>query len=167
MFSRDSPNLLYSRFHRRAVKPPGSTGLEKRREKKQFVFPRRHFPLAFVHSANNPYDRLSRLFYCSTSYFVHQATCKRAGNHRRSLLLLLEPARFGSHIFLFLQEASESIFLILCISIGRLEFFSPLIAFRPLMACCCCFLLSLPFYHCFFFAPRLIENYEWELDGRP
>jgi hypothetical protein len=91
--------------------------------KNAFPFSRHRLPLAFVLSANNPHDRLSHLFYsslaiilgregddtfpesfCFASSFVHQAACKRAGNHPAFFFFFLEPARSGLHFF-FSQKA--------------------------------------------------------------
>lgn len=82
--------------------------------------------------------------FCFASSFVHQAACKRAGNHRRSSSIFPEPARSGHHNFPSSQEASESIF-----QVPLHEHWDPGV-FLDSMACCCCFLLffsflSLPF----------------------
>lgn len=78
------------------------------------------------------------------------------------LFHFLEPARSGLHNFLFSQEASESIFVK---SPLHKHWDTGVISTRWLVIVV--FFFSFLFYHCFFLAPRLIENDEWELDGRP
>ena len=113
-----------------------------KRRKKAFPFSRRHFPLAFVHSANNPSRSLISsllLFPCSifwagrrrklleppclTSFVIEQ----RASEQAIIGVLFLFCSGAGalySH-FPFSKVASESIFFqnYLCISIGSPEFF--------------------------------------------
>ena len=132
---------LYHGFPRRAMESPRIDWLG-RGGKKAFPFSRRHFPLAFVHSANNPSRSLISsllLFPCSifwagrrrklleppcfTSFVIEQ----RASEQAIIGVLFLFCSGAGalySH-FPFSKVASESIFFqnYLCISIGSPEFF--------------------------------------------
>jgi hypothetical protein len=112
VLSRFPQFLSYHGFPRRAVESSRIFWLGKRGN--AFPFSCRHVLLTFVRSANNPHDRLYLIsvtrplqyFWTGTGkdfalllLFIKPA-CKRAGNHRRSFLVL-EPARSEVHIFLF------------------------------------------------------------------
>ena len=96
-------------------------------------------------------------------YFFFRSSSSVQASRQPSafFLIFLEPARSGLHNFFSPQEALESIlFNHLCMSIGIPELFR----LDGFVVVC---LFSFLFYHCFFLASRLIENDEWELDGRP
>lgn len=101
--------------------------------------------------------------FCFTS-FVRQPSVQASRQTSAFLFLItLEPACSGITTFVFPEEASigKHFLLDLCISIGStgVPRFAWSLSFLF-------YLLSFPFIIAFR-APRLIENDEWELDGRP
>ena len=134
-----------------------------------FPVSRHHFPLAFVHSANNPHDRLSHLFYSSLAIILGREGEDNFPEYSALLLLsfikqraseqatigvfffiFLEPARSGLHNFFSPQEALESIlFNHLCMSIGIPEFLDWLFCCFSTRWLLVVFFFLSSFYHCF------------------
>jgi len=133
-FSRDSPNLLYHGFPRRAVRVTRDRpALEKERKKAYFPFLVVAFLLWLcIHSANNPHDRLSHLlsypflamfFWAGNGRPPPQIFCLTSFVHRFSVQASRQSSAFYFHhllgagalqnptLFLFCQEASACIFL--------------------------------------------------------
>lgn len=130
-----------------------------------FTFSRHHFPLAFVHSANNPHDRLSHLFYSSLAIVLGREGEDTFPEYSALLLLSFikqrasEQATIGvlSH-FSGAGALWTSQFLLSSRGIGKHFVQSPLhehwdpgvsrlalLLLFDSMACCCCFLLSFLF----------------------
>ena len=136
-FSRDSPNLLYHGFPRRAVKSTGIK-LARKRGKKAFPFLAVTSLWLCVHSANNPHDRLYLISFplplqyflggkgknifpntSALTSFVHQTSVQASRQISAFLFLTPEPARSECHIFSFLKRHQKAFSKHLCISIGE------------------------------------------------